>query len=311
VRTGLHARRAEQSDSLGGHRKWRADTKRCEATVNADQTRKVPSGLESGTLERWAYDYLTSTSLVHKLSLAPAPDAVCSSRLTACPELRPGRPPELATTWDKYKAPKSAAALREPARRAHLLHTFLHHELQAAELMCWAILAFPDTPASFKKGLASICLDEIRHMRAYQAHIERLGFSTGAFGVRDWFWERAPSAPSALSFVALMGIGFEGGNLDHTQRFARMFREAGDERGAVLQEVVGGEEERHVAFAAHWFRNFAGALDFARWCAALPPPLSPMVMRGQPLARSARMRAGLDAEFLDELEAWQPESRGS
>jgi uncharacterized ferritin-like protein (DUF455 family) len=279
--------------------------------MSTESKGKVPTELESGTLERWAYDYLTSTSLVHKLTLMPVPESVCSNRLTSLRELRPGRPSELATTWDKYKSPKSAAALREPARRAHLLHTFLHHELQAAELMCWAILAFPEAPAAFKKGLAGICNDEIRHMRAYQAHIERLGFGAGAFPVRDWFWERAPEATSALSFVALMGIGFEGGNLDHTQRFAIMFREAGDERGAVLQEVVGAEEERHVAFAAHWFRIFAGSLDFASWQKALPPPLSPMVMRGQPLARAARMRAGLPAEFLDELEAWQPESRGS
>jgi uncharacterized ferritin-like protein (DUF455 family) len=279
--------------------------------VSTHDASKLPGGLEAGTLESWAYDYLTSTSLVRKLALTPPPESVCSSRLSALRELRPGRPAELTATWDKYKAPKSAAALREPARRAHLLHTFLHHELQAAELMCWAILAFPEAPAAFKKGLASIAVDEIRHMRAYQAHIERLGFAVGGFPVRDWFWERAPAAPSALSFVALMGIGFEGGNLDHTQRFAIMFREAGDERGAVLQEVVGAEEERHVAFAAHWFRNFAGALDFVSWQKALPPPLSPMVMRGQPLARAARLRAGLDAEFLDELDAWQPESRGS
>jgi uncharacterized ferritin-like protein (DUF455 family) len=279
--------------------------------VSTHATSKLPPGLESGTLERWAYDYLTSTSLVHKLALTPLPESVCSSRLPSLRELRPGRPSELTVSWDKYKSPKSAAALREPGRRAHLLHTFLHHELQAAELMCWAILAFPEAPAAFKKGLASIAVDEIRHMRAYQAHIERLGFTAGSFPVRDWFWERAPAAESALSFVALMGIGFEGGNLDHTQRFAVMFREAGDERGAVLQEVVGAEEERHVAFAAHWFRIFAGALDFESWQRALPPPLSPMVMRGQPLARAARLRAGLDAEFLDELEAWQPASRGS
>jgi uncharacterized ferritin-like protein (DUF455 family) len=267
--------------------------------------------LASGSLERWAYDYVTTTSLTHKLAPGPAPEPSSDRRPPALHELRPGRPAELTITWDKFKAPKSAAALREPARRAHLLHTFLHHELQAAELMCWAIVAFPDAPCAFKKGLAAICLDEIRHMRAYQAHIERLGFALGAFPVRDWFWERTPAARSALSFVALMGLGFEAGNLDHTQRFAAMFREAGDERGAVLQEVVGAEEERHVAFAAHWFRAFSGGLDFASWCAALPPPLSPMVMRGQPLARAARLRAGLDSDFLDELEAWQPESRGS
>ena len=53
-------------------------------------------------------------------------------------------------------------AIRVPKRRAELLHTFLHHELQAAELMCWAILAFPETPEAFRLGLLGVARDEIR-----------------------------------------------------------------------------------------------------------------------------------------------------
>ena len=192
-----------------------------------------------------------------------------------------------------------------------MLHTFLHHELQAAELMCWAVLAFPDTPGSFRRGLLAICQDEIRHMRMYGAHIRALGHALGEFPVRDWFWERAPAAQSALEFIALMGLGFEAGNIDHSERFAAMFREVGDTRGADLQDVVGEEEVRHVAFAAHWFRTFSGDLTFARWTQALPSPLSPMVMRGKPLNRDKRLRAGLDEAFLSELESWQPHSSGS
>jgi uncharacterized ferritin-like protein (DUF455 family) len=261
------------------------------------------------TLEGWAFAYVTSKSLSHKLSPPEVPERL-SENPTPLRITRPGRPAELVCTWDKYKAPKSAAQLTNPQKRAHLLHTFLHHELQAAELMCWAILAFPGTPAAFKRGLAAICLDEVRHMRMYAAHIRALGFEVGAFFVRDWFWQRAPAAQTPCAFLALMGLGFEAGNLDHAARFARMFREAGDERGARLQEVVGEEEVRHVAFAAHWFRAFSGELTFARWAAALPPPLSPMVMRGRPLSREARKEAGLDDTFLDELEAWRPVSRG-
>jgi uncharacterized ferritin-like protein (DUF455 family) len=74
--------------------------------------------------------------------------------------------------------------------------------------------------------------------------------------------------------------------------------------------VVGEEEVAHVAFAAHWFEKLGGPLDFGSWLEALPAPLSPMVMRGKPLSRERRTRAGLSARFLDELEAWQPESPG-
>jgi uncharacterized ferritin-like protein (DUF455 family) len=259
-----------------------------------------------GSLEHWALSYIASTSLAHKLA-PPALPAQFAGLTAGLRVERPGRPPELRTTWDKYKSPKSSEALRDPRKRAHLLHTFLHHELQAAELMCWALLAFPDTPEPFRRGLLGICQDEIRHMRLYEQHIQALGFHVGSFAVRDWFWERAPQASTALEFVAIMGLGFEAGNLDHTARFARMFREAGDEAGALLQELVGEEEVSHVAFGAHWFRALSGGLSFAQWKATLPRPLSPMVMRGKPLARDARNRAGMDDTFLDELEAWQPE----
>jgi uncharacterized ferritin-like protein (DUF455 family) len=263
-----------------------------------------------GTLDRWAYDYVTSVELSHKLAPPPLP-AVWLEHARPLRIAAPGRPRELALTWDKYKAPKSAAALRDAKKRAHLLHTFLHHELQAAELMCWAALAFPDTPAAFRRGLLNICLDEVRHMQLYAAHVRALGFDVGAFAVRDWFWQRAPAARTASAFLALMGLGFEAGNLDHSARFVAMFREAGDEAASALQAQVGHEELAHVAFAVHWFRVFAGELEFATWTGALPAPLSPMVMRGRPLARAARLEAGFSAQFLDELEAWQPATPGS
>jgi uncharacterized ferritin-like protein (DUF455 family) len=258
------------------------------------------------SLQRWAYDYVTSEQLARKTAPGPLPDA--GSMAADFPSLRiarPGRPAELRVSAQKIKAPRGGA-LRDPKKRAALLHTFWHHELQAAELMCWAVLAFPDTPLSFKRGLLGICQDEIRHMQLYAAELARLDSGIGAFPVRDWFWARVPAAPSPAAFLAVMGLGFEAGNLDHTSRFAKQFREFGDEQGARVQEQVAHEEIAHVAFAAHWFRHFEGELSFARWCEALPAPLSPMVMRGDPLARDARAAAGLDERFLDALQRWQP-----
>ncbi len=193
-----------------------------------------------------------------------------------------------------------------PQSRARQLHVFLHHELQAAELMCWALLAFPDTPRAFREGLLRITLDEVRHMGLYRAHIESLGHHVGEFPVRDWFWERVPSCRLPEQFVAVMGLGFEGGNLEHARSFAARFRAAGDEEGAAIQERVAREEIAHVRFGAEWFRHFAGGLDFERWREALPEPLSPMLMRGKPLDREARSAAGLDDDFLDALESWTP-----
>jgi uncharacterized ferritin-like protein (DUF455 family) len=140
----------------------------------------------------------------------------------------------------------------------------------------------------------------------YADHIARLGHRLGDFPVRDWFWARVPRCPDEASFMAVMGLGFESANLEHSTTYAAKFREAGDEDGARIQELVGLEEIAHVRFGTRWFEHFTGGLDFSTWQRALPAPLSPMLMRGSPLRRDVRKRAGQSDAFLDELEAWQP-----
>jgi uncharacterized ferritin-like protein (DUF455 family) len=258
-----------------------------------------------GTIQRWAWDYVLATTLDAKLSPPPVPTAPTAWEESA-PVRRleaPGRPPELRIVT---KAAKTRG-LASPHGRARALHTFLHHELQAAELMAWAVLAFPDTPVEFRAGLVRIALDEIRHMHMYAKEIRRLGYDVGAFTVRDWFWERIPRCPDPASFVAAMGLGFESANLEHTASYAARFRDAGDEEGARVQEIIGLEEIAHVRFGARWFEAFRGPLDFDAWCAALPSPLSPLLMRGRPIHREARRRAGQPETFLDRLDAWRPD----
>jgi uncharacterized ferritin-like protein (DUF455 family) len=260
-----------------------------------------------GTIERWAWDYVLADTLGAKLFPAPVPEAWDPELASARRLARPGRPAELRVV---PKATKTRG-LGAPSGRARVLHTFLHHELQAAELMAWAVLAFDDAPREFREGLVRIALDETRHMRLYAEHIERLGFTIGEFPVRDWFWERVPSCADAVSFVSMMGLGVESANLEHTASFAARFRSAGDEEGARLQERIGREEIGHVLFGVRWFERLRGPLEFEAWRRALPPPLSPLLMRGTPLQREARRSAGQPERFLDELEAWHPDSPGS
>jgi uncharacterized ferritin-like protein (DUF455 family) len=221
----------------------------------------------------------------------------------------PGRPSELRPARRGERTPK-LEALKEPHYRARALHAFFQHELQAAELMCWALLAFADAELEFRKGLLGICLDEIRHMTAYREHIEALGCKIGDFGVRDWFWKRVPACRTKLAFVAVMGMGLEAANLEYAGDFAARFRVVGDERGAALQERIAKEEIAHVGFATRWFARWTGGCDFETWAAELPPPLSPWVMHGAPIADGARMRAGMSAEFIAALAAYVPAPKG-
>ncbi len=260
----------------------------------------------AGTLERWAWDYLHSDALAYKLAPPEAPD-VTERDAPVRRVLKPARPTAL-TVVDRAEKVPSAGALRDRTQRARLSHTFLHHELQAAELFAWAILAFPEAPAAFRRGLVTVFEDEIRHMALYAEHIERNGGRVGQWPVRDWFWQRVPSAQTPAHFVAAMGMGFEGANLDHCARFAMQLRAAGDDDGARRVEAVGEEELPHVRFGLHWFRRFTGRDDFEAWSAHLPEPLSPWLMKGAPFERATRKRAGFSDGFLDALDAfaWTP-----
>jgi uncharacterized ferritin-like protein (DUF455 family) len=257
----------------------------------------------AGTVESWCLEFVTTSALAHKL--AP-PDASALAFETDAPERRvaaPGRPRELVVVARSPSAPR-AGALANAEARARLLHTFVHHELQAAELFAWAILAFPRTPQSFRAGLLALCREELEHLQLYLEHMRALGTQFGAHPVRDWFWERVARCETPTAFVALQGLGLEGANLDHCARYAAQFRAVGDEAGARILERVQQDEIGHVAFAARWFERFRGApLEFESWRAALPPPLSPALMQGRPLALAARRRAGMDERFLAELAA--------
>ncbi|MGK3990597.1 DUF455 family protein [Sorangium sp. So ce136] len=302
-----------------------------------------------GTVERWAWDYILSTDLEHKLAPPPVPSAWESDAAPPPPRRieRPGRPAELRISARAQKSP-GPEALRNPARRAQLFHAFLHHELQAAELMAWAVLAFPETPRAFRGGLVRIALDEVRHMQLYARYLAAIGHRFGELPVRDWFWSRVPAAASPAQFVAVMGMGLEGGNLDHTARFAERFRAIGDVEGAELTERVCAEEIPHVRFGVRWFRRFTqssgsaahgappgqsegappgqgegappgqsegasrgGPIDFETWVRHIPPPLSPLLMRGEPMNRRDRSRSGLTEPFLDALASWTERAPGS
>ena len=258
-------------------------------------------------IETWAAAYIRGTTLAGKLVPEPAPadfaDAAVPLRIDT-----PGRPPELVVAARAKKAPKRGAFV-DPRRRAEIMHRFFHHELQAAELMLWALLAFPDTPKAFRRGLVQIAHDEIRHANLYLARVAALGCAVTDFPVRDWFWQRVPACRTPSEFVAVMGMGLEAANLDHAERYERIFRELGDDDSADLQARVHAEEIPHVRFAMHWLGRFETGgidLDFDAWSSHLPAPLSPWIMKGEPLARDARKRAGFDDPFLDALAAYRP-----
>jgi uncharacterized ferritin-like protein (DUF455 family) len=264
-----------------------------------------------GSVERWCWDFIESTHLQAKLAPPATPDLTVDGSWDPKPAERrlcmPGRPPELDVV---PRSPRTPRGLHRPEARMRLMHTFLHHELQAAELFAWAVLAFPSTPREFRAGAVRLCLEELGHLHLYANYLTDHGTAVGDFPVRDWFWERVTTCPDALAFVALQGLGLEGSNLDHCARFARAFEEAGDEKGAAIIKQVERDEVSHVSFAREWFERFSGKpLNYDHWREALPAPLTPALMQGHPMNDSARRSAGMDDDFLRALANAGPTTR--
>ena len=204
-----------------------------------------PEAPPAATVERWCFDLIRADELDAKLGPTPPPDLAADEAWEVNPPvrsaLRPSRPAPLVVCERSPRTPRPGALARREVR-AGLIHTLLHHELQAAELFAWGLLAFPEAPRAFRAGLVRLALEELRHLRLYAGHLRELGGEIGAHPVRDWFWQRVSTCASPLEFVALVGLGLEGANLEHSARLAAQFRAAGDEAGARVLEVVERDE---------------------------------------------------------------------
>lgn len=218
----------------------------------------------------------------------------------------PGRPPHLRFALDvrsRADTP-SVEGMHDPAQRPRILHGLANHELQAAELFAWALLAFPDAPSDFRRGLLRILQDEQRHTRMYIARLEDHGHRFGDFPVNGYFWKKTPHIHSPLDFVCAMSLTFENANLDYTVDSAEAARRAGDPKTAVVIDQVHRDEIEHVRFGWNWLQAFKGEDESAwdAWQNHLTFPLRPRRARGRTFYREGREAAGLDPEFIRRLE---------
>lgn len=215
----------------------------------------------------------------------------------------PARPPRLAIAGTPVRAP-SVLGLADPAQRPRILHGLANHELQAAELFAWALLAFPEAPSAFRRGLLRVLQDEQRHTRMYIARLEAHGVAFGELPVSGYFWSKVESLRSPLDFICAMSLTFENANLDHAVEAAAAAHKGGDPKTAAVLERVYVDEIDHVRFGWTWLQVFKGE-DESPWDAyarSLTWPLRPGKARAGRFHRQGREAAGLDEEFIRKLE---------
>ncbi len=254
---------------------------------------------------------LLSEALTDKL--AKIPQGLLDDRPGALLRVSiPGRPDDL-----KFAARRTAptmprpGALRDPQKRAIAHHILANHELQALEVMAFVLLAFPDAPPEFRRGLVAIMRDEQRHTNLHVKRAAELGLRFGDLPVNDYIWVKAQAFSSVLDYLAGLPLTFEGRNLDHTLEFEAAFEQAGDPQSAAILRVIHRDEIGHVRFGLEWLRRLKPSeqSDWDAYCAHLHWPLRAEKAIGDTLHRGPRLEAGMSEEFIERLAAAQRESQ--
>lgn len=202
----------------------------------------------------------------------------------------------------KDKLPK-LKELHKADNRAACLHRFAGHELLAVEIMAYALLAFPNAPKHFRKGVANTLREEQEHVRLYINQMELLGIRFGDLPLYKHFWAYTPHLRTPESYVSVMSLTFEMANLDFAPLYGAAFAENGDLGAAQLMERILKDEIAHVSFGWNWLKKLKdpSLAQWDAWIQALPPNLPPARAKGPVFQEENRLKAGVSEEWLLEF----------
>jgi uncharacterized ferritin-like protein (DUF455 family) len=263
-------------------------------------------------IREFAESVLFGTSLQEKLA---TPGSLTDERPGA-PVLAPATPGRPGSLQFKPHATGKAEfpglhRLDQERERGKLLHFFANHELLATELMALVLLKFPDAPAAFRKGVVQTLKDEQEHTRLYIERMRACGIEFGELPVSGYFWRCLAPMEHPMDYVAGLCLTFEQANLDFARHYSRGFGTVGDMITARLLEKIYRDEIGHVAYGLKWFRRWKnpGENDWDAFCRVLKFPLSPQRAKGLTLNVDGRRAAGLDDQFIAELNVYS-QSKG-
>ncbi len=263
-------------------------------------------------LREFAEQILFGTTLAEKLA---TPEIITDEQPGAAlvTPAAPGRPAKLQ--FKPHAAGKSEFPglhrLEDVSERGKLLHFFGNHELLATELMALVLLKFPDAPVAFRKGVLRTLQEEQEHTRLYMERMRGCGVAFGELPVSGYFWRCVSPMEHPIDYVSSLCLTFEQANLDFAQHFSRSFATVGDADSAKLLEKIYRDEIGHVAYGLKWFRRWKNPAesDWNAFCHTLKYPLSPQRAKGMALNIAGRRAAGIDANFIAELNVYS-QSKG-
>lgn len=202
----------------------------------------------------------------------------------------------------KNKLPKMHEH-NHPDKRAACLHRFAGHELLAVEIMAYALLAFPEAPKHFRRGVANILREEQVHVQLYIERMKGLGISFGDLPLYKHFWAYTPFLRTPEQYISVMSLTFEMANLDFAPYYRDSFASHGDEPSAALMQRILNDEIAHVSFGYNWLKKLKSAEQstWQAWTNALPKNLPISRATGPVFMAEHREKAGIPEEWISHL----------
>jgi uncharacterized ferritin-like protein (DUF455 family) len=253
-------------------------------------------------IREWALRILSADTLEEKLL---CPDVLTDNN-PGTPILfkEPTRPPNMGfhkrTKEQKLPAFQN---LKSAENRAICLHRFAGHELLAVEIMAYALIAFPNAPKTFRKGVAHTLKEEQGHVRLYMQRMNEMGLQFGDLPLFKHFWNHVPYLNSPINYVSVMSLTFEMANLDFAPLYGETFLHFGDEKSAALMAQILKDEINHVSFGYRWLNQLKDkqASSWDSWLLSLNPKLEPRRAKGFVLREENRREAGIPEEWIENL----------
>lgn len=254
-------------------------------------------------LREWAIQILASDTLEGKLKEPEAlTDHTPGSPLVWKEPIRPPGMHFSRRTKEEKLPPFQEHGI--PDKRAICLHRFAGHELLAVEIMAFTLLAFPDAPPSFRKGVAHTLQEEQGHVRLYIQHMQRLGIQFGDLPLYRHFWMHTSYIQSPMHYISMMSLTFEMANLDFASLYGKSFAHFGDTESAQLMATILNDEIAHVKFGLRWLKQFKLKEDseWEAWEKVLSTTLlTPKRAKGFYLHEEPRKQAGIPQEWMVKL----------
>lgn len=191
----------------------------------------------------------------------------------------------------------------EQDKRAACLHRFAGHELLAVEIMAFALLAFPEAPPHFRRGVAHTLKEEQIHVRLYLKRMEEMGIKLGDLPLYRHFWNFTPYLTTPLQYLSVMSLTFEMANLDFAPLYGASFAKHGDLASAKLMEQILIDEFSHVSFGVNWLKKFKKGeqSEWDAWLEALPQKLPPSRAKGLVFIEENRRKIHLPDQWIETL----------